>query len=51
MKFRKALAYILVLMLLFADLGAVAEGLTLKLPAALKTVGEEALPLLTTVIG
>lgn len=42
MKFRKALAYILVLMLLFADLGAVAEGLTLKLPAALKTVGEEA---------
>ncbi len=42
MKFRKALAYILVLMLLFADLGAIAEGLTLKLPAALKTVGEEA---------
>ena len=42
MKLRKALAYILVLMLLFADLGAVAEGLTLKLPAALKTVGEEA---------
>ena len=42
MKFRKALAYILVLMLLLADLGAVAEGLTLKLPAALKTVGEEA---------
>lgn len=42
MKFRKALVYILVLLLVFADVGAIAEGLVLKLPSALKTVGEEA---------